>query len=286
MQNPKISVVMPVYNTQEEYLREAIESILNQTFSDFEFIVINDGSTNNAKDVILSYKDPRISYYEQENRGVIKTLNRGFALCKGEYIARMDSDDISLPQRFEKEVAILDNNENIGIVGSWIKHFPKDNTIRLKERPRYFDVLKECPLAHPTVMIRSSVLKKYDLQYGDFLHAEDYELWSRFIKVSELYNIQEVLLNYRVHESSITSSCSTVQAETSKKVQQNMLDYLTDDTELQEKVMTLICPERYSRKLNFFERIFSITNQRHFNNKKKILCILGMQFCLKTKKRS
>ena len=284
--NPKVSVLMPVYNTKEEWLKEAIESILNQTFTDFEFIIINDGSSNNAKDVILSYKDKRIKYYEQENCGLIKTLNRGLKLCKGEYIARMDSDDISLPKRLEKEVAVLDKNENIGIVGCWINRFPSNNIIYLKERPRYLDLLKECQLAHPTVMIRSSVLKKYDFKYGDFLYAEDYELWSRFIKVSDLYNIQEVLLNYRVHESSITSSCAQVQAETSKKVQQNMLDYLTDDTQIQERIMDMLCPETFSDKLNFIEKIFSITNQKHFNTKKKILCILGMKFCLKTKKGS
>ena len=120
---PKVSVLMPVYNTKEEYLREAIESILNQTFTDFEFIIINDGSTNNAEEVIKSYKDSRIKYYRQENHGLIYTLNYGLSLCNGEYIARMDSDDISLPFRFEKQIEVLDKNPNIGIVGGLIKIF-------------------------------------------------------------------------------------------------------------------------------------------------------------------
>src|SRR5574344_639787 len=112
---PKISVVMPVYNTDETFLRESIESILNQSFKDFEFIIINDGSTNNAEDVILSYKDERIRYYKNDiNLKLIKTLNRGLLLAEGEYIARMDSDDISLPTRFQTQVEFLGKNPNIG----------------------------------------------------------------------------------------------------------------------------------------------------------------------------
>ena len=103
-----ISVLMPVYNTKEEFLRTAIESILNQTFSNFEFIIINDGSTNNAEDVILSYKDDRIIYLKQENQGIVAALNNGWDRAKGEYIARMDSDDISFPDRFEKQIEYLE----------------------------------------------------------------------------------------------------------------------------------------------------------------------------------
>ena len=121
---PKVSVLMPVFNTKEEYLRESIHSILNQTFNDFEFIIINDGSVNNAEDVILSYCDNRIKYFEQDNHGLVYTLNRGISLCNGEYIARMDSDDISLPERFARQVEILERNPEIGIVGGLISFFP------------------------------------------------------------------------------------------------------------------------------------------------------------------
>ena len=113
----KISVLMPVYNTKEEFLRTAIESILNQTYSNFEFIIINDGSTNNAEDVILSYKDERIVYLKQENKGIVSALNNGWDKASGEYIARMDSDDISLSERFEKQIEFLENNSEYSLVG-------------------------------------------------------------------------------------------------------------------------------------------------------------------------
>ena len=126
-----ISVLMPVYNTKEEFLRTAIESILNQTFSNFEFIIINDGSTNNAEDVILSYKDDRIIYLKQENQGIVAALNNGWDRAKGEYIARMDSDDISFPERFEKQLKFLEENPEYSLVGSWAEVIPNKRIIKL-----------------------------------------------------------------------------------------------------------------------------------------------------------
>ena len=121
----KVSVIMPVHNEPENVLRTAINSILNQTFKDFEFIIINDASENNAEDVILSYKDDRIKYYKnKKNLKVIKTLNKGLELATGEYIARMDADDISFKTRFEKQVEVLDNNPEIGLVSSSCYMFP------------------------------------------------------------------------------------------------------------------------------------------------------------------
>ncbi len=112
---PKISVVMPVYNTKEEWLREAIESILNQSYKDFEFIIIDDGSDKSIEPIVNSYNDARIVLIRQENLGIAKSLNYGFKISKGEYIARMDSDDISLPERFEKQVNFLDKNPQISV---------------------------------------------------------------------------------------------------------------------------------------------------------------------------
>ena len=279
---PKISVLMPVYNTKEEYLREAVESILNQTFTDFEFIIINDGSTNNAKDVILSYTDNRIKYYEQENIKLIGTLNRGLSLCTGEYIARMDSDDISLPERFAKQVEILDNNPDIGIVSCWFKCFPDEYICQNKERPKYLDLLKSNQLAHPAVMFRKEIFDKYDLKYENYLHAEDYELWSRLIKYTDFYNIQEILLNYRVHPGSISCESKQIQIETDKKVKENMLNFLTDDKELQDKIRELLFGRKKQKThYNFFERIFSVKNSFESNIKHKIITILGIKIKIK-----
>ena len=121
----KATVLMPVYNA-EKYVAEAIDSILNQTFNDFEFLIINDGSTDNSLDIIKSYDDPRITIINNEtNLGLSHTLNKGIELARGEYIIRMDADDISLSIRLEKQIEFMDSNQHIGICGSWIQTFDK-----------------------------------------------------------------------------------------------------------------------------------------------------------------
>ena len=128
MRNPKITVLMPVYNG-EKYLREAIGSILNQTFNDFEFLIINDSSTDSTREIILSYDDTRIRLEDNEkNIGLTHSLNKGLRLAKGKYVARMDADDISLPDRLEKQLAVIENNTDVSIVACWIDIIDKNNT--------------------------------------------------------------------------------------------------------------------------------------------------------------
>ncbi len=237
---PKVSVLMPVYNTKEEYLRESIESILKQTFTDFEFIIINDGSTNNAKDVILSYQDSRIKYYEQENQGIAATLNRGLDLSQGEYIARMDADDISMPERLKKQTEFLDVHSDISVLGSWCEFFPKQKVMKYIAEPKYLDFIKFCQICHPAVMLRSNILKQYNLKYNSKYKCEDYELWSRAIKFVKFYNIPEVLLKYRWHENNI-SKISEKFSDDVEKVKQNMLDFLTNN-----EMLKYICKHKYS----------------------------------------
>lgn len=133
---PKISVVMPVYNTKEEWLREAIESILNQSYKDFEFIIIDDGSDKSIEPIVNSYNDARIVLIRQENQGIAKSLNYGFKISKGEYIARMDSDDISMPERFEKQVNFLDKNPQISVLGGCFETFPDKHVYKHPENPK------------------------------------------------------------------------------------------------------------------------------------------------------
>ena len=121
--NPKVTVLMPVYNG-EKYLKEAITSILLQTFDDFEFLIINDGSSDASVDIIQSFRDPRIRLVHNDtNIGLIATLNKGLKLAHGKYVARMDQDDISLPRRLEKQTYFMDNNPDVGVCGTWIKLF-------------------------------------------------------------------------------------------------------------------------------------------------------------------
>jgi len=200
---PLISVILPVYNGAL-YLREAIESILNQTYTNFEFIIINDGSKDNSEEIIKSYNDNRIIYISQKNIGLAATLNIGIKISKGKYIARMDQDDISLPERFEKQIDFLEKNKDYDILGTWAKIFPDKTNKRFHKHPtdniklKYF-LLFNNPFVHSSVMIRKSVFEKIGLYSEDKNRQppEDYELWSRIARVSKIANIPEVLLNYR-----------------------------------------------------------------------------------------
>jgi len=199
-----ISVILPVYNGSS-YLREAIDSTLGQSYPHFELIIINDGSTDDSASIISSYSDPRLRFYQQENQGLATTLNRGISLAAGAYIARQDQDDVSLPQRIEKQIAFLEANPDYGMVGTWAaiwegtmptershKHSPEN--FKLK-----FDLLFNNPFVHSSMMIRKSVLEVVGGYSTDRNRQppEDYELWSRVARQFKVANIPEVLHIYR-----------------------------------------------------------------------------------------
>lgn len=268
----KISVVMPVYNQKESYLREAIESILNQTYTDFEFIIVNDGSTNNAEEIILSYKDDRIVYIKQENQGVAKALNKGLDNAQGEYIARMDSDDISLPHRLAKQVEYLEKHPEVSILGSWYESFPENKIIKIRENIRFLDVLSGGCLCHPSVMMRKKDLAKYNLIYNPDFSSEDYELWSRAVKYLNIKNIPEVLIKYRNHENNISHK-PNIFKDSDRKIREGMLNYLTDNKNLQAKILYDTSIKNIHYKLA--EKIFSIKNIEIGIKKYKVVTILG-----------
>lgn len=208
--NELISVILPVYNG-EKYLKEAIESILNQTYTNFEFIIIDDGSKDSSLEIIREYEkeDERIVVVSRENKGLIATLNEGMERAKGKYIARMDQDDISLPERFERQIKVMKNN-NIMVCGTYTKVIDEDGKyIKDEIVPTQDDEivkkLLECtnPLFHPTVMF-----KKFDnIFYNELAHnCEDYELWLKYTEIGKIENLPEYLLKYRIELSSITNS--------------------------------------------------------------------------------
>lgn len=207
---PKISVVMPAYNA-EKYIREAIDSILAQTFTDFEFIIIDDGSKDSTAAIVQSYSDSRIRFYQNErNMGVAATLNRGLDLAQGEYIARMDADDISLPERFEKQVDVLDNNKSIAICGSNAIVFSQEReyTTNLPEESNKIrdNLFISSPFIHPAVMIRKNIMLQNGIEYDlRFEGREDYQLWMKFSLLKyEFYNISQPLIRYRQHSNQVT----------------------------------------------------------------------------------
>jgi len=205
-----ISVIMPAFNS-DKYISEAIQSILSQTYDNFEFIIINDGSTDKTEAIILSFDDIRIRYYSNEsNKGLIFTLNRGLELSTREFIARMDSDDIACPQRLEQQLNFLQNNSTYGVCGSFIKLINEKGLIgRTVALPIEDEEIKaymyfSSPLAHPTILSRATILKE-NMYSFDYKAAEDYELWVRISPKTKFYNLPQVLLQYRVHNESITT---------------------------------------------------------------------------------
>ena len=202
---------MPVYNG-EKYLCEAIDSILNQTFTDFEFLIIDDGSTDNSLEIIKSYQDPRIRLVQNFiNKGLPYSLNSGILLSKSEYIARMDCDDISLQNRLEKQVKFLDNNPEIGILGSYFILMTKENkksyikTVPISDLEIRYKCLFESPFGHPTVIFRREVFEKNFLNYDTQLNAiEDYGLWTKILDYTKGANIAIPLVYYRIHNQNIS----------------------------------------------------------------------------------
>lgn len=208
---PKISVIFPVYNGTE-YLLDAINSVLTQSYVDFELIIINDGSTDDSVAIIEKLKDPRIRFYQQSNKGLAATLNRGISLAKGEYIARQDQDDLSFPSRFERQINFLEANQDVGIVGTdaeiWVDN---SRTTRLLNHPSQnvllkFALLFDNHFVHSSVMIRRSVFDRVGCYAEDSSRQppEDYELWSRLMKEYKLANLPEVLVAYREVEGSMS----------------------------------------------------------------------------------
>lgn len=213
MEQQLISVVMSVYNG-EKYLAEAINSILNQTYQNFEFIIIDDCSTDNSLEILDNYakKDSRIKIIKKDKNigieGFIKNLNYGISIAKGNYIARMDQDDISMIERFQKQLEFLENNPEISLVGAQINFINENNEI-IGERigaTRHNEIVEKITstiqLFHPVIMFRNYLGIKYREK---FLYCEDYDFYLNFItQGKKLANIDEKLLNYRILESSIS----------------------------------------------------------------------------------
>lgn len=209
---PEISVVMPVYNA-EKFLKEAIYSVLNQTFTNFELIILNDKSTDSSKSIIESYlaNDSRIVFIDKTiNVGPANLRNEGFDRARGNYIALLDADDIANPTRFEKQIAILKNNPEIGVCGSWFTTFGEKEKRKLIRHPEKQEAIKvsfliDCTIGNSTTFFRKNILDstRYDKEY---VPVEDYHLWSRLITRTNFYIIQESLVEYRIHETNISQT--------------------------------------------------------------------------------
>ncbi len=206
-----ISVVMSVYNA-EKYLTEAIDSILNQTFKQFEFIIVNDGSTDSSLNIIKSFNDSRIKIIDQENKGLSQALNIAIKTAKGNYIARLDADDIALPTRFEKQFEFLEKNlECVALGSNAIYTTEEGQELYTSNFPTTWTALKEIlpldnPFLHSAVIFRKNICIKcgyYDETIKN--QYEDIILWNRMSKYGELRNLKEVLIKYRFVPNAITN---------------------------------------------------------------------------------
>ena len=287
--NPKISVVMSSYN-RKDYVKEAIESILNQTYKDFEFIIIDDCSTDGTRDIIEKYaqNDKRIIFIKNDkNMDYNFNFRKGFEIAKGKYIARMDDDDISLPNRFEKQVEFMEQNPDITVLGTFIETFGNSCAKSWVDESDS-DVLNILmnfynPMCHPSVMIRNSFLKKHNLNYSpDALYAEEYDLWKNIIfKGGKLANLPEILVNYRTHDKQVStkSKTSKIQYNTAVNVKKEMLGRFFNKKET-KKIIKKLCvyPFEFNNKKNIYD-IFS--SLKEINSDKKLLNDKAIDFLIK-----
>lgn len=253
--NGLVSVVMATYNTPEEYLRPAIESVLSQTYKSFEFIIIDDCSNNNSLEVIRSYDDDRIVLIKNDhNEGISKSRNKGLDICKGEYMAVMDSDDICLPNRFEEQIKYLKNHENVIVcgtfvecIGEWKKRFPTktiSTTIDNPESYRIALLFGNRPLiAHSSAMLKRKLMLENQICYDEsYSSSLDYKLWVSCAQVADCAILPKILLKYRVHDNQISIAKKKIQRQNHDRVIQEQLGWLhlpaTEETLWYQYVLT------------------------------------------------
>ena len=282
--SPKISVLMPVYNA-EAFIAESIQSILDQTESDFELYIIDDCSTDNSLQIIERFQDPRIILHKKKrNSGYTESLNWGIDQAQGKYIARMDADDISLPHRFEKQVCFLEQYQQIAICGTDAIVEGSNLKFNYPIEPKAIGahLLLGSSLIHPSIMVRTEIFKeyKYDISREP---AEDYDLFTRLVaRGIQLANLEEPLLIYRVHTNQISKVQNQKQIGSAQQSMLRMFS-LFDYDRIQypdETVLSYIWPTRSINKgqlkagLGFFEQL---KNSKHPFSKEKVLKVFRIK---------
>ena len=258
----KVTILLPAYNAAL-YLRDSLDSIMRQAFKDFDVLLIDDGSMDDTSKIAIEYSniDRRIKYYKNEkNIGLIKTLNKGLSLAKGEYIVRMDADDIMFDERLYKQVKYMDSNPECFVCGGQMEYIGGLTGMAPILPQKYEDLLYlsliNCPLYHPTTIIRNSAIKQFGLKYNDsYKHAEDYKFWSDIIfsHPNSIANIKDVVLFYRISNNQITAKYSDEQDLISRIVRRENVQHVlvpygiklpeVVNCEIIEKVSSLIRKE-------------------------------------------
>jgi glycosyltransferase involved in cell wall biosynthesis len=266
---PKISVILPVYNGAD-FIGESINSILSQSFNDFELIIINDGSNDSSDSIIMNFKDDRIIYHKQNNAGLAATLNKAILLSSGEYVARQDQDDISLIDRLLKQCRFLDEHQDVGVVGTRAQIYNKNKPSKkyfkhpVGDLSIKFGLLFNNYLVHSSVMIRSSLLKLAGNYSEDLLRQppEDYELWSRLIKLTKFANLSEILLIYNEIDTSMSRRSKNPFLEKVIKISTENISWLAKIPKNNAEVIALAnlmnLSHNFDAKNMNFSRLYSL----------------------------
>jgi hypothetical protein len=250
---PNITVLMPVRDA-EDFLTDALASILGQTYSHFRLLIVDDGSTDSTNEIIKSATDPRIKKIRfPKSKGIVHALNVGLDLADTEFIARMDADDVAAPDRFSQQLTLFTQNPQVGVCGSSIEMFSGHSRCVVRYPETHEEILGNLAMfkrsiCHPSVMMRRSVLE--GMRYCDrYTHAEDLHLWHRLIKKTQFYNIREPLLAYRLHSTQVSARYRSAQAEGTRKLLMETLPkyFPTVENSVHENLLQLVVPSRDSR---------------------------------------
>ncbi len=309
----QLSVILPTYNA-EKYLKEAVESILNQTFTDFELLIIDDNSTDKTREIINTYDDKRIRLINGPRKNLAAALNTGIKESKGEYIARMDADDISFPERFEEQLKTFKEHPEIDILGTKAELLSqkkcKDKYFLqffYEDKPEVFyigavNVLNTCVFCHPTVMFKREIFDKYNLFYDEnYTAGEDQELWTRAVLMTKLAVLNKPLLKYRIHNTNLTDKICDLGLKLTRDAKIKLLNTLlpynkanlkslqnleSESYKINEAINTMISenkPFDETVKTTLAEKIFSSKNIYTLRGKRKILTLFGIKFKFKVK---
>ena len=266
---------MPVYNGRAYVAQAAAKHAGLRPARNFELLVIDDGSTDDTRQVVEGFRDPRVLISENpQNLGLVATLNKGLSLSRGDFIARMDADDISEPDRLAKQVKYLIDHPEVDAIGGAIQYFGnfrRANTVVFPTEHEDIRValLFYCPLAHPTVMFRRTLIDRHLLRYSDeFRHAEDYHLWSNLLQHARAANLTDLLLRYRLHPKQVRSRHADPQLEVAARVRKLLLtrggvDWTDGDIELHESIVS----GRFGHNATYINRVGSWFNKLEQSNR-------------------
>lgn len=258
---PIVSVVMAAFN-EEKYIYDSIDSVLNQSFTEFEFIIVNDGSTDNTEKIILSFNDTRIKYIKNEkNLKLIDSLNKGLEASKGKYIARMDADDICLPNRLKIQVDFMEQNPEIGISGSQLTVFGDSEGVMnypLEHEDIRLGLFITSCFGNNVVILRRDVLEKHKLFFPKgYFHAEDYKCWTNWLSVTRAKNLDISLVKYRSHSNSVSVQNKVIQRQTRNRIR---TEYLTGvfDLKNDSKIALDFTGKNSKKRINAINTILHI----------------------------